>query len=79
MISDSNTSFVRIDISVFMKATLLALLFFNLNLGFSQIAIAQQTLSDCAIDYPKGDVPKDKGVCTDVVIRAYPKIEIDTI
>ena len=30
-----------------------------------------------AIDYPNGDVPKDKGVCTDVVIRAYRKLGID--
>ncbi|MEA4917001.1 DUF1287 domain-containing protein [Proteiniphilum sp.] len=29
------------------------------------------------IDYPNGDVPPDKGVCTDVVIRAYRKLEID--
>ena len=29
------------------------------------------------IDYPNGDVPKDKGVCTDVVIRAYRKLGID--
>jgi uncharacterized protein YijF (DUF1287 family) len=30
-----------------------------------------------AIQYPNGDVPKTKGVCTDVVIRAYRKIGID--
>ena len=30
-----------------------------------------------SINYPNGDVPKDKGVCTDVVIRAYRKLEID--
>ena len=30
-----------------------------------------------AIDYPNGDVPKNKGVCTDVVIRAYRKLGID--
>ena len=30
-----------------------------------------------SIDYPNGDVPSDKGVCTDVVIRAYRKIGID--
>lgn len=30
-----------------------------------------------ALDYPNGDVPADKGVCTDVVIRAYRKINID--
>lgn len=29
------------------------------------------------IPYPNGDVPKGKGVCTDVVIRAYRKIDID--
>lgn len=30
-----------------------------------------------SIDYPNGDVPKDKGVCTDVIIRAYRKLGID--
>ncbi len=30
-----------------------------------------------SIDYPNGDVPSDKGVCTDVIIRAYRKIGID--
>ncbi|MBZ4036466.1 DUF1287 domain-containing protein [Flavobacterium sp. 17A] len=29
------------------------------------------------IDYPNGDVPKNKGVCTDVVIRAYRILNID--
>ncbi|HRG88023.1 MAG TPA: DUF1287 domain-containing protein [Chitinophagales bacterium] len=29
------------------------------------------------IPYPNGDVPADKGVCTDVVIRAYRKLGID--
>ena len=29
------------------------------------------------IDYPNGDVPRGKGVCTDVVIRAYRKLGID--
>jgi hypothetical protein len=29
------------------------------------------------ISYPNGDVPADKGVCTDVVIRAYRKLDID--
>jgi len=29
------------------------------------------------ISYPNGDVPKNKGVCTDVVIRAYRKLGID--
>jgi len=30
-----------------------------------------------AIDYPNGDVPKDIGVCTDVVIRSYRSLGID--
>ena len=30
-----------------------------------------------SIDYPNGDVPSNKGVCTDVVIRAYRKLGID--
>ena len=29
------------------------------------------------IKYPNGDVPADKGVCTDVIIRAYRKVGID--
>jgi uncharacterized protein YijF (DUF1287 family) len=29
------------------------------------------------IDYPNGDVPEGKGVCTDVLIRAYRKLGID--
>lgn len=30
-----------------------------------------------SLEYPNGDVPKGKGVCTDVVIRAYRKLNID--
>ena len=30
-----------------------------------------------SIPYPNGDVPKEKGVCTDVIIRAYRKLGID--
>jgi uncharacterized protein YijF (DUF1287 family) len=30
-----------------------------------------------SIKYPNGDVPADKGVCTDVVIRTYRKFDID--
>ena len=29
------------------------------------------------LDYPNGDVPCGKGVCTDVVIRAYRKLGVD--
>jgi uncharacterized protein YijF (DUF1287 family) len=40
----------------------------------------QKVVYDAAyftLDYPNGDVPADKGVCTDVVIRAYRKLGID--
>lgn len=30
-----------------------------------------------SIGYPNGDVPADKGVCTDVVIRTYRKLGVD--
>ena len=30
-----------------------------------------------AIAYPNGDVPNDKGACTDVIIRAYRKLGVD--
>lgn len=30
-----------------------------------------------SIPYPMGDVPPDKGVCTDVVVRAYRKLGVD--
>lgn len=30
-----------------------------------------------SIAYPNGDVPPGKGVCTDVIIRAYRKVDID--
>jgi uncharacterized protein YijF (DUF1287 family) len=29
------------------------------------------------IDYPNGDIPEGKGVCTDVVIRTYRKLGVD--
>ena len=29
------------------------------------------------IDYPNGDVPENRGVCTDVIVRAYRKLGID--
>jgi len=40
----------------------------------------QQVMYDPAyfvIDYPNGDIPAGKGVCTDVIIRAYRKLGID--
>lgn len=53
---------------------------------FDKLSEAAITLTDqevtydpsyFSIAYPGGDVPADKGVCTDVVIRAYRKVGID--
>jgi uncharacterized protein YijF (DUF1287 family) len=45
------------------------------------VALTQQSViydpSYFSIPYPNGDVPADRGVCTDVVIRAYRKLGID--
>ncbi|MBS9462511.1 DUF1287 domain-containing protein [Flagellimonas sp. 389] len=76
-----------------MKQFLLIPILLFLNISIAQIAVEQLTLSDAALelteqnvtydpsyfsmDYPNGDVPSDKGVCTDVVIRAYRKLGID--
>lgn len=74
------------------KLVLIFLLFLTFGFAIGQINFYQQ-LADSAlvltkqrvtydpiyrvIDYPNGDVPGDKGVCTDVVIRAYRKLGID--
>lgn len=63
-----------------------------INVCFGQVT-AQINLSDAALSltkddvtydpsyfsiaYPNGDVPSNKGVCTDVIIRAYRKLGVD--
>ena len=29
------------------------------------------------LDYPGGDVPRERGACTDVIIRAFRKVDVD--
>lgn len=76
-----------------MKKVLLLILFFTFSFCFSQTITKATELSNAAllltqqkvvydpsyfsIAYPNGDIPSNKGVCTDVVIRAYRKIGID--
>lgn len=54
---------------------------FSENLSSSALELTEQEVSYdpsyFSIDYPNGDVPSDKGVCTDVLIRAYRKLGID--
>lgn len=68
---------------------ILLLLFLNIilgqisNLELSDVALTlteQNVVYDpsyFSINYPNGDIPSDKGVCTDVIIRANRKIGID--
>jgi uncharacterized protein YijF (DUF1287 family) len=54
---------------------------FAARLSDAAIALTQSKVSYdpsyYVIDYPNGDVPSDRGVCTDVVIRAYRILGID--
>lgn len=54
--------------------------FFN-QLSNAAIDLTKQSVeydpSYFSIDYPNGDIPDNKGVCTDVIIRAYRKFSID--
>ena len=76
-----------------MKKQFLLIIFFIFCKGFSFSQTIEDKLSTAAleltkdkvtydpsyfsIDYPNGDIPKGKGVCTDVVIRAFRKLDID--
>lgn len=54
---------------------------FNKRLSDAALELTKQKVSYdpsyFTIDYPNGDIPANKGVCTDVVIRAYRKLGID--
>lgn len=54
---------------------------FGTRLSAAAIELTKQKVvydaSYFSIPYPNGDVPAGKGVCTDVVIRAYRKFNID--
>ena len=75
-----------------MKKLLSTLLFFLLiGIGFAQttpeklseaaIKLTEQKViydpSYFSIAYPNGDVPADRGVCTDLIIRAYRELGVD--
>ncbi len=54
---------------------------FGHELSEKAISLTKQSViydpSYFSISYPNGDIPKNKGVCTDVVIRAYRLMGID--
>jgi uncharacterized protein YijF (DUF1287 family) len=70
------------------RLLIIFLLIFNLaycqvrdTLSVSAIKLTEQEVTYdpgyFSIDYPNGDIPGDKGVCSDVIIRAYRLIGID--
>jgi len=83
----------KIDVLYVMRTLLLFLCLACFNVCKSQTQTESTTLSTAAIqltkqnvtydpsyfslDYPNGDVPANKGVCTDVIIRAYRILGID--
>ncbi|MFI0431021.1 DUF1287 domain-containing protein [Mariniflexile sp. HMF6888] len=76
-----------------MRRLFLIIVFFCFNFCVSQKAIQKLNLSQAALEltkqkvtydpsyfsipYPNGDVPANKGVCTDVIIRAYRRMGVD--
>ena len=76
-----------------MRRLFLIIVLFCFNFCVSQKAIQKLNLSQAALEltkqkvtydpsyfsipYPNGDVPANKGVCTDVIIRAYRKMGVD--
>ncbi|TRX65814.1 DUF1287 domain-containing protein [Carboxylicivirga sp. M1479] len=74
----------RISIAVFfffIGQCLLAQASFQGQLADSTLTLTKQKVTYdptyYRLDYPNGDVPANRGVCTDVVIRAYRKLGID--
>jgi hypothetical protein len=76
-----------------MKKLVFIIIILFLNFSFCQSTTETKNLSEAALEltqqkviydpqyfsisYPNGDVPSNKGVCTDVIIRAYRKLGID--
>jgi uncharacterized protein len=54
---------------------------FYLRLSDAALELTRQSVeydpSYFTMDYPNGDIPANKGVCADVIIRAYRKLGID--
>jgi len=69
-----NKILISILFALFPSAVLGQNLFYDKLADSAVVLTKQKVFYDPAytkIDYPNGDVAPDKGVCTDVVIRAY--------
>ena len=69
------------NVSFFISHTVFSQDNFYHNVSHASIELTKDRVvydpSYFAISYPNGDIPKGKGVCTDVVIRAYRKVGVD--
>ena len=72
---------VLFTIILFIGATIASAQTSSIKLAEAAVELTKQDVTYdptyFSIDYPNGDVPAGKGVCTDVVIRAYRKLGID--
>src|SRR5689334_21908077 len=70
-----------LTLAVFLHSACFAQADFSKRLSDAAVSLTLQHVSYdptyFSIPYPNGDVPADKGVCTDVIIRAYRKLGID--
>lgn len=77
----SKKSWMVIVCCIIFSTLLFAQPVFHSRLADAALTLTQQKvvydLSYFSIAYPNGDVPQDRGVCTDVIIRAYRKLNID--
>ncbi len=75
-----NVFFIIISILCLENSTLAQQTFYD-SLSTSALTLTKQNVTYdptyFSIPYPNGDVPSNKGVCSDVVIRAYRKVGID--
>jgi uncharacterized protein YijF (DUF1287 family) len=72
---------IKIFLLIILPTSILGQNNFFTQLADSALTLTQQNItydpSYYSISYPNGDIPSDKGACTDVVIRAYRKLGID--
>lgn len=75
------TKLISVTIALFISAGVLGQTNFGIRLSDAAMTLTKQKVvydpGYYRLDYPNGDVPAGKGVCTDVVIRAYRKMGID--
>lgn len=66
---------------IWLQSAVIAQTDFGIRLADSAFALTKSKVrydpTYYSISYPMGDVPSNRGVCTDVVIRAYRKLNID--